>query len=94
MSYFFITIVSLLIQGTTVSSMANLLNLSEKEPKQGNDFGMELPEEIKSAMSEIEVADNLLVNGNRLMDLSLPDNTLVVMVKRGNNFLSQEEVPV
>ena len=83
---FFITIVSLLIQGTTVSSMANLLNLSEKEPKQGNDFGMELPEEIKSAMSEIEVADNLLVNGNRLMDLSLPDNTLVVMVKRGNNF--------
>ena len=83
---FFITIVSLLIQGTTVSYMANLLNLSEKEPKQGNDFGMELPEEIKSAMSEIEVADNLLVNGNRLMDLSLPDNTLVVMVKRGNNF--------
>ena len=83
---FFITIVSLLIQGTTVSYMANLLNLSEKEPKQGNDFGMELPEEIKSAMSEIEVADNLLANGNRLMDLSLPDNTLVVMVKRGNNF--------
>ena len=83
---FFITIVSLLIQGTTVSYMANLLNLSEKEPKQGNDFGMELPEEIKSAMSEIEVADNLLVNGNRLMDLSLPDKTLVVMVKRGNNF--------
>lgn len=82
----FITIVSLLIQGTTVSYMANLLNLSEKEPKQGNDFGMELPEEIKSAMSEIEVADNLLANGNRLMDLSLPDNTLVVMVKRGNNF--------
>ncbi len=30
---------------------------------------MELPEEIKSAMSEIEVADNLLANGNRLMDL-------------------------
>ena len=83
---FFITIVSLLIQGTTVSYMANLLNLSEKEPKQGNDFGMELPEEIKSAMSEIEVADNLLVNGNRLMELSLPDKTLVVMVKRGNNF--------
>ncbi len=43
---------------------------------------MELPEEIKSAI-EIEVADNLLANGNRLMDLSLPDNTLVVMVKRG-----------
>ncbi|MEI3154010.1 MAG: potassium/proton antiporter [Odoribacter sp.] len=83
---FFITIVSLLTQGTTVSYMACLLGLSEKEKKQGNDFGMELPEEIKSAMSEIQVSDNLLANGNHLMDLTLPDNTLVVMVKRDNRF--------
>ena len=47
---------------------------------------MELPEEIKSAMSEIQVSDNLLANGNHLMDLTLPDNTLVVMVKRDNRF--------
>lgn len=83
---FFITIVSLLTQGTTVSLMAHLLGLSEKEAKQGNDFGMELPEEIKSAMSEIEVSDRLLSNGHHLMDLTLPDNTLVVMVKRDNHF--------
>lgn len=83
---FFITIVSLLTQGTTVSYMARLLGLSEKEKKEGNDFGMELSEEIKSAMSEIEVADSLLANGSHLMDLTLPDNTLVVMVKRDNHF--------
>lgn len=83
---FFITIISLIIQGTTVSYMANLLGLSEKEKKQNNDFGMELPEEIKSAMSEIEVSPALLENGNHLMDLTLPDNTLVVMVKRDNQF--------
>lgn len=83
---FFITIVSLLVQGTTVSFMAHLLGLSEKEKKQGNNFGMELPEEIKSAMSEIEVTPNLLANGAHLMDLTLPDNTLVVMVKRDNHF--------
>ena len=47
---------------------------------------MELPEEIKSAMSEIEVSPALLENGNHLMDLTLPDNTLVVMVKRDNQF--------
>ena len=47
---------------------------------------MELPEEIKSAMSEIEVSDTLLSHGTHLMDLTLPDNTLVVMVKRGEHF--------
>lgn len=65
---FFITIVSLIIQGTTVSYMAKLLGLSEKEKKQNNEFGMELPEEIKSAMSEIEVSPALLENGNHLID--------------------------
>ncbi len=66
--------------------MAKLLGLSEKEKKQGNEFGMELPEEIKSAMSEIEVSENFLSDGNHLMNLDLPDNTLVVMVKRENHF--------
>ena len=47
---------------------------------------MELPEEIKSAMSEIEVSENFLSDGNHLMNLDLPDNTLVVMVKRENHF--------
>lgn len=37
-------------------------------------------------MSEIEVSDNLLSNCNHLIDLTLPDNTLVVMVKRNNHF--------
>ena len=83
---FFITLVSLLTQGTTVSAMARLLGLAEKEKRSGNNFGMELPEGIKSAMSEIEVTDTLLAHGTHLMDLSLPDNTLVVMVKRGDRF--------
>ena len=47
---------------------------------------MELPEEIKSAMSEIEVSENFLSDGNHLMNLDLPDNTLIVMVKRENHF--------
>ena len=78
---FFITILSLVIQGTTVSYMAKLLGLAIPEPPKAA-FNLELPEEIKTAMSEIEVAPNMLHKGDALMDLILPDNTLVVMIKR------------
>ena len=83
---FFITILSLLIQGTTVPVMARWLRLSEEGKKSTEMLSIELPEEIKSAMSEIEIIPSVLYNGNKLMDLSLPDNTLVVMVKRDNKF--------
>ena len=43
---FFITIVSLIVQGTSVSFVARLLHLSTPLEKTGNDFGVELPEEI------------------------------------------------
>lgn len=33
-------------------------------------------------MSEIEVTPSMLAKGELLMDLVLPDNTLIVMVKR------------
>ncbi|MCC8034864.1 MAG: potassium/proton antiporter [Rikenellaceae bacterium] len=81
---FFITIVSLVIQGTTVSWVAKLLGLATEEKTEA--FGMDLPEKVKSALSEIDVQPVLLTNGDRLRDLTLPDNTLVVMIKRGETY--------
>ncbi len=82
---FFITILSLLIQGTTVTQVAKWLGLVDDPPRK-DDFGIELPEEIKSAMSEIEITAEVLCHGNKLMELTLPDHTLAVMVKRGNSY--------
>ena len=82
---FFITFISLLVQGTTVGVMAKWLGLIAPN-KGGKNFDVQLPEEIKSSMSEIEINDTTLANGSRLMDMTLPDNTLAVMVKRENNF--------
>ena len=84
---FFITILSLVVQGMSIPWVANRLHLALPEPKTGNTFGVELPEAIKSAMSEIELTEDLLRKGDRLMNLSLPDNTLVVMIHRGNNYM-------
>ncbi|MDL2230427.1 potassium/proton antiporter, partial [Alistipes sp. OttesenSCG-928-L06] len=82
---FFITIVSLLIQGTTVGWMAEMLGLSEKEPRE-KEFNMDLPDQIKSSMSEITVTESMLAVGNQLMHIPMPDNTLVVMVKRDSRY--------
>ncbi len=82
---FFITILSLLIQGTTITPVAKWLKL-EAAPERRTEFGIELPDEIKSAMSEIDITPAVLAHGNKLMELTLPDHTLAVMVKRGTRY--------
>ena len=84
---FFITIVSLVIQGTTVSHMSRWLGLSMPMPKTGNDFGVELPEEIGSDLRDLTVTAELLANGNTLKEMNIPKGTLVMIVKRGDEYL-------
>ncbi len=84
---FFITIVSLVIQGTTVSYMSRWLGLSMPMPKTGNDFGVELPEEIDSDLRDLTVTAELLANGNTLKEMNIPKGTLVMIVKRGDAYL-------
>lgn len=82
---FFITILSLLVQGTTVNKVASLLGL--KEPVREKEFNLDLPDEITAAMSEMPVSGALLAGGDRLCEIALPPNTLVVMVKRDERYL-------
>lgn len=82
---FFITILSLLIQGTTVTYAAKLLDQIDV-PEKKDAFGIELPDNIKSAMSEIDITLEVLSHGNKLMQLTLPDHTLAVMVKRKGHY--------
>lgn len=84
---FFITIVSLIVQGTTVSKVAHALDLSLPMEKTGNDFGVELPDEIDSDLSDLTVTPQLLQQGNTLKEMNLPAGTLVMIVKRGTEFL-------
>ena len=85
---FFITILSLVIQGTTVSKVARLLGLSTPMEKTGNDFGIELPEEIDSDLRDVTVTQEMLdKKGDTLKNMNLPQGTLVMIVKRGNEYL-------
>lgn len=84
---FFITILSLVLQGTTVSYVAKLLHLSAPMEKEGNDFGVELPEEINTDLRDITVTEKMLEKADTLKEMSLPQGTLVMLVKRGSEFL-------
>ena len=81
---FVITIISLLVQGTTVSGMANWLNLSFTEKERT--FKLVVPDHIKSEFSEIEINNAMLKRGNTLKDIRLPGHTLVVMVFRAGEY--------
>lgn len=84
---FFITIVSLVVQGTTVSWVARRLGLSIPLEKTGNDFGVELPDEIDSDLRDMTVTEEILRSGETLKDMNLPQGTLVMIVKRGDEYL-------
>ena len=85
---FFCTLVSLIVQGTSLPAMARRLGLADKDQSldKPRNFDIDLPEEIKSVATEITVTDNLLQHGNRLMDMGFPQNTLVIMVRRQNSY--------
>ncbi|MCK9155549.1 MAG: potassium/proton antiporter [Paludibacteraceae bacterium] len=85
---FLCTLVSLVVQGSCLPKMAQWLGVSEKpnpltSPK---NFDIELPEDAKSVLSEVAVNSDMLLNGNRLMDLGMPEKTLIIMVKRNNAY--------
>jgi len=85
---FLCTLVSLVVQGSSLPKMAQWLGVSEKpnpltSPK---NFDIELPEDAKSVLSEVAVNSDMLLNGNRLMDLGMPEKTLIIMVKRNNAY--------
>lgn len=69
---FFITIVSLIVQGTSVSFVARLLHLSTPLEKTGNDFGVELPEEIDTDLSDMTITMEMLNEADTLKDMNLP----------------------
>ncbi len=87
---FLCTLVSLVVQGTTLPLVSRWLGVSEtpKAKRQGpsQDFDIDFPEEIKSAITEATVTEKMLTLGTRMMDFRLPEKTLVIMVKRGDNY--------
>jgi cell volume regulation protein A len=85
---FLCTIVSLLAQGTTLTVVAKKLKLNEarEEERSLEHFDMDLPEEIQSSAREVEVSADMIENGTTLREIKIPPRTLIIMVRRGEDF--------
>lgn len=87
---FFCTLVSLILQGSTLSFVAKHLDLVlPNAPHQDpTHFDIDLPEEVREQTIEVKVTTDML-NGEKtkLQDLSLPVNSLVMLLKRGDQYL-------
>lgn len=85
---FVVTIISLTLQGTTVSGMANALGVARTEKE--SSFGDAFQDRMKSAFTEVDVNEQMLSTGNSLSKITLPAHTLVIMVCRdGDYFVPQ-----
>lgn len=84
---FFITLLSLTLQGMSISWVARRLKLDAPEEKDGNEFGIEIPEELGSQLYEIRLTEEKLKEGNRLSEMNIPQGTLIMMIKRGDSFI-------
>ena len=85
---FFISVSSVLIQGTSLGMMAKLLHVSLPEKvkplSQMEKFMAEIP---KAAIKEIEVFPDCYAVNKRIVDLAFPKNAIIAMIKRNNKYL-------
>ncbi|MDE6825342.1 MAG: potassium/proton antiporter [Paramuribaculum sp.] len=84
---FFVTLLSLLIQGTTVIRSARMLNLISDEKDEEEEFGVELADELPTSLQTLTLTEKMLSAGDTLRDIELPARSLVMMVKRGERYI-------
>ena len=69
---FFVTLLSLLIQGTTVIASARKLGLIDEDAQEDEDFGVELADELPTSLHTLTLTEHNLAAGTTLRDMHLP----------------------
>jgi len=84
---FFIVIVSVLIQGTTLAFGAKFLKLDTKEDILKDKSETEELEYFEDQMLELNILGNSIFIDKHLSDITFPDDTLITLIKRGKEYI-------
>lgn len=80
---FFISVTSVLLQGTTLSFVAKLLHVSIPAGiRKRKDPDIEEDDKIRSAMHEMVLTDNVAVTGKRIVELGIPSTINIMTIRR------------
>jgi len=86
---FFISVTSVLIQGTTLAIVAKWLNVGLPDKvkiiTEMDKFISDMP---KTAMKEIEITANCYAVNKKIVDLGFPKNAIIAMIKRNGKYLT------
>ncbi len=83
---FFITLLSLIIQGSSIGWVANKLDLV-LPPEKEKQFDLDLPEEAGELREMTLTAQILEEKGTTLRDFQMPKGLLVLFIKRNDRFI-------
>lgn len=86
---FFISVTSVLIQGTTLAVVAKWLNVSlpedmEKPISETDKLILNIP---KNTMKEFKISENSYAVNKKIVEIGLPRNVIITMIKRKNEYI-------
>lgn len=86
---FFISVSSVLVQGTSLPFMARLLHVNlPVRVRKKSPLEKELSETFKSEITEIPIPEDSDVVGKRIVDLGFPRTAFIMMIKRDNSYIT------
>jgi len=86
---FFVSLTSVVIQGTSLSAVAHWFGVAlPSSEKKLSPVDKILMDESKSHLQEIEIPEGSIAIGKMIVDLKLPTGAIIAMITRNNNFIT------